>query len=273
MNIIYNLSKKIKYLILSFLIALLLGWFSFSTGMPRVLLPFITALVGLLGTIFVQYTSFKSNQRTLFFSTFINILALPLILVLGAILSLIYFPNLSTLIKVFAVLGVGVFMYIIQLVNNIFLVVYDRNETIPLYRVGATWSQILVVVLSIPFYAGIFKIPINSVYQSLIVAIVAGLFTLFIAWVTLMDPEITDSSRGEQLIESGIVSFIVFAMSIGTSFIPTESFLRALFLSSILMSSLGYLQAHYKNKINKKLIFEYLFISLIFLLFVLIFRQ
>lgn len=272
MDFIYNLSKKIKYLILSILTVLLLGGFAFSSGLVKVIIPFATMLIGLLGTIFVQYTSFKSGQKDLFLSTFINIIALPIVLILGAILSLVYFPNLSVPVKILAVLGVGVFMYITQLVDNIFLVVYDSGESIPLYRVAATWSQILIVVLSIPFFAGIFKVPINSFFQSLIVAIVAGLFALFMVWVMLMDPEITNPSREERLIESGIVFFVVYAMSISTSFIATESFLRALFISSLVMSSLGYLQAHHKNKIDKKLIFEYLIITLVFLIFVLIFR-
>ena len=273
MNFIYNLSKKLKYLLLSLLTAGLLVWFSFSSGLIRAILPIITILIALLGTLFVQYTSFKVNVKSIFFNTFINIIALPVILILGTVLTLIYFPNLSVVVRVVAIFGVGVLMYITQLVDNVFLVVYERGEAIPLYRVATTWSQILMVVLAIPFYAGIFKVPLNSITQSIVVATVAGLFTLFMVWIMLMDPEVTDPSREERLIESGMVFFAVFTVSIGTSFIPTESFLRSLLVSAVLMASLGYIQAHHKNKINKKLILEYFLIIIVFLIFVLFIRQ
>lgn len=269
-----TLNRRSKYLLLSIGTAIFLFGFSYTTGALRFVSAFLSMVVAILGTLLVQYTCVTTEHELKYFvnKTCLSILVLPLILVVGALLSLIYFPNLSLLLRIITLGTVGALMYAISLMNNIFLVVFEREETIPLYRVAVTWSQILLVIVSIPFFSGVFKIPINPIYQTLVVSLVAGLFAKFLMWVQEMDPDVPDIDGGEELVNSLLVAFVIFVFSIGTSFIPTESFLRALLLSSVLMSSLGYLQAHYKNVVTKKLMFEYTAISLLFLILVLIFN-
>jgi hypothetical protein len=269
-----KLNRRNKYLLLSVGTVIFLFGFSYATGVVRIVTALVALLMAVLGTGLVQYSSVTTEHILKYFvgKTFLSILVLPVTLVVGALLSLIYFPNLSLFLRVATMGTVGLLMYVISLVNNIFLVVYEREETIPLYRVAVTWSQILLVIVSIPFFSGVFKIPINAIYQTLIVAVVAGFFARFLMWVQDMDSDVPTIDRGEMWVNSLLVGFVVFTVGIATSFVPTESFLRALLLSSVLMSSLGYLQAHYKNVVTKKLVFEYAVILLIFLLFVLIFN-
>lgn len=71
---------------------------------------------------------------------------------------------------------------------------------------------------------------------------------------------------------SALVSFLVFSLGVAVSFIPTESFLRALLSACALMFGLSYVNLHYKNRLNRSIIVEYSFIFVIFLLLVLIFK-
>ncbi len=264
-----KLTKKYKYLILSVVTVGLLFWFSYapSHGIQRELSAIITFLVGIVGTLWCQYSSEfikEAEVKAFILETILSVIVLPVVLGIGAILSLFYFPNLGLPTKIAAIGGVGLVMYITQLVTNIFLVVYDKKEQIPLFRVASTWSQILVITIAIPFYAGIFKLPLIAPYQSLIVGVTAALFALFLSWSMRMDTDVTGLDRGEVLFNVLLVGFIIFASSISVSFFPSESFLRSLFVSSTLMFALGYMGAHYKNAITKKLVFEYLLIVLAF---------
>ena len=269
-----NIQRKYKYALLSLGIVIFLFSFSYTTGFLKIFSVFMAVLVATLGTALVQYSSVQTEHTLNFFikRTYLSILVLPLVLILGSILSLVYFPNLGLPTRTLTIGAVGALMYAISLMNNIFLVVFERGEVIPLYRVALTWSQILLIVVSIPFFSGIFKLPVNSIYQSLVVAGASGLFASFLWWAQEMDPEVPDIDSKEELLNSLFVAFVVFVFSISTSFFPSESFLRALLVSSVLMSALGYLQAHYKNVITKKLIMEYVLITFVFLLFVLFFN-
>lgn len=269
-----NLSRRNKYLLLSIATVLFLFAFSYTAGFARFLSALMVLAVGTLGTALVQYSSVQTEHDIKYFlrKTIGPTLVLPVILVVGALMSLVFYPNLGLPIRIITIFAVGTLMYAISLVNNIFLVVYERKEVIPLYRVAVTWSQILLIIVSIPFFSGIFKLPINGIYPSLIVAIAGALFAYFLMWFQEMDPDVPEIKREEGIVNAGLVAFLVFAFSIGTSFFPAKSFLRSLLVSSVLMSTLGYLQAHYKNAITKKLVAEYIFITVIFLLFVLLFN-
>jgi hypothetical protein len=269
------LRRKHKYLILSLLTFIALITFAYTDDSFKIAGGVFALLAAIAGSLWVQYSSVvtKEDNRLPFFKkTILSTITLPAVLVLGALLSLVYFPNLSWPTKTLAIFGVSLFMYVTSSTTNIFLVVFEKGEPIPLFRAASTWSQILIVVIAIPFFAGVFKLPLISPIQSLIVSFSSILFGLYMAWVQNMDSDIPEVNRGEILLNSGFIGFIVFSVSIATSFFPAESFLRALLLSSVLMAGLGYLQAHSKNTITKKLVLEFIVIAAIFLIFVLIFK-
>lgn len=272
----FRLRRKHKYFLQAIFTVVSLFLFSYSATEWKPAAFVLTVLVAILGSLWVQFTTVNTAPekfKTFFMDTVLDVITLPTALVVGALLSLIYFPNLSVLTKSMAIVCVGLFMYAGLLVSNILLVVYEGNQVIPLYRVAATWSQILVVVISIPLFAGIFKLPILPVFQCFLTGLAATIFALFLTWSQDLDPEIPPINRGEQYITSLFVGFLVGSLGLSISFLPTESFLRALLLSSMLMFSLGYIQAHYKNTVTKKLLLEYSLISILFLIFVLVFNQ
>ncbi|HBY10045.1 hypothetical protein A2473_03795 [candidate division WWE3 bacterium RIFOXYC2_FULL_42_13] len=197
---------------------------------------------------------------------------LPMNLALGGTLSLLLFPNISLLFRFAAIIVFSLLDYIILLIDNIFLVIEGREELIPLYRVAVTWSLILQIIVFIPFVAAIYKFNVNSYYHAAVVAVAAFFYSLYQIWVTRYDKDAKNVGVVERIFLSFIVFFLVFAGVIGVSFVPSEPFLKALFTASVAMFGLSYVSAYLKNEINKKFIFQYAFITVFFLVLMMIFR-
>ncbi|KKU50577.1 MAG: hypothetical protein UX73_C0020G0002 [candidate division WWE3 bacterium GW2011_GWC1_47_10] len=157
-DLIERIPKKYKYLIHTVMIVVPL-WFVSDTNQAVewgiVIMIFAATVVG---TIFTQDVRDKRD--------YIFVLLLPLHLSIGILLSMHFFPNLSMFIRVATLLMVGGLFYAVSLVNNILLVVDVRENLIPLYRAAITWSQILLVIVAIPFLAGVFKLPFNPLIQT-----------------------------------------------------------------------------------------------------------
>ncbi len=259
------LDKRQKYVAHSLILLGLLYYFSGSTdrsGLAYILMVLAVVLVG-------SYLTHKPNAKPL------NILVtgiLPVSLTLGFILSLIYFPNLSNIFKITSLLVYTVLFYLVCLVNNVFLVVETRGETIPLYRVASTWSKILVVVVAIPLLAGIFKLNVDSLQQTLLVSLASALFYFYLVWSLKYNHEVKKYKIGEMLALLTLGVFLVAASNLAVSFFPSETFLRALYVSSVLIFGVSYLEGHLKNTINKKLITEHILISLLFLTLLFVFN-
>lgn len=267
LNRLANLDKKHKYLFLSGLLGVLVYFFSVldpAGNDKRLYLALVTLFVSFAGTYITQYPNISFN----------NILSaslLPSFLIIGTFLSFVYFPNLSDLFKLVGVVVFSFIYYVISLVNNVFLVVEDKAEIIPLYRAALTWNQILLIVVAIPYFAGVFKLPINSVYQNVITAVTSVLFTFYLFWVLKFDTDARKPSKGERYVLIGMVAYLTLLYGVVGSFFPNESFLRAVFVATGLMFSLSYIQANIKNLITRNMITEYLIISGIFFLILIVF--
>jgi hypothetical protein len=260
-----RIEKKHKYLAHALLVSGMVYWFSQrdldQTNLYLILLILLTTT---LGSFAVQYPNVSLKNL------FINNL-LPLHLVAGALLTLIYFPNLGLPVQIVFIAALGIGVYIVSLVTNVFLVVEERDEVIPLYRVAITWVQIIVVVVAIPYFAGIYKIPYNAFVQNVITGISSGLFAYYITYMLKFDEEARKVRGVDAVLLSLLVGFIVAVAGFSVSFMPTEAFLRALFVSSVLMFGLNYIYAYLKNNITKRLISENLLITFIFFILLVVF--
>lgn len=260
----FELQRKHKFLIHSLLIGALVSWFSFDSGVHRPAIFILAVTLVIVGVFVAQYPNINLRNY------FMNVL-LPIHLVLGAVLSLVYFPNIALPLKLIGFISFTILFYIVLLINNVFLVVEERTETIPLYRVAVTWSQIILIVVAIPFFAGVFKLPVNTFYQNIIAAFSSFLFSLYLIWSVRFDKDVKTLEAGEKYLTSLFIAFGVLIFGVSFSFVPTESFLRALFVSSVLMFFLSYFQNHFKNSITKKIVTEYLLICLFFLVLLIVF--
>src|SRR3989339_258201 len=135
---------------------------------------------------------------------------LPMNLALGGPLALLLFPNISLVFKLSAIIAFSFLDYIILLINNVFLVIEDREELIPLYRVAVTWSLILQIIVLIPLVASVYKFNVNSFYQAGVVAILSFFYSLYQIWVTRYDKDAKNAGVVERMFLSFIVFFLVF---------------------------------------------------------------
>jgi hypothetical protein len=175
-----KIEKKHKYFIYAFLLGLFVFLFSYGNEDYKSAFAALAIFVSIFGVFFTQYPNVRLTNILVH-------LILPFHLTVGVLMSLIYFPNLSLLLR-FGFICFYIFsLYILSLVNNVFLVVEDRRESIPLFRVALTWIQILIVLIAIPFFAGIFKLEINSLFQNIIVGFSSALFVSYLFWVFSME--------------------------------------------------------------------------------------
>ena len=264
-----KLDKKYRYIIHSALMATYVYVASVVFWNSSFYLRVVFGLLLLLvSTFFVHYPNVGRKNL----GDFVMVLILPSYLLGSVLLALKYYPNLSIIFKIVMMLGSAVMFYIIAIVDNIFLVVNEREETIPLYRAAVPWSQILLVVVSIPLYAGIFKIPTNSFIQAFIIGILACVLNLYQFWSYRHEDNLVSVRVGGIGLFSIFVGFITFVVGIATSFLPVESFLRGLTASAGLMFGLFYTSSFLKNSINKRLLFEYIAIILGFILLSILFQ-
>jgi len=262
----FDIEKKNRYVIQSVLIAIFIYIFTQKIVQVDIYITiFLSIILVSSGVLISHYPGITKNN-------FLFSLIMPMGVLAGGLLSLNYYPNLGSTFKILIVTFFAGMYYLVSLADNIFLVVHDREEIIPLYRVAVTWSQILQIIVAIPLFAGIFKLNSLASIQSAISASISFLFTYYQLWIYQFEPDAKKTKVGEKIYLCFISFFIVYSSTFSISLFPSEDFLRALFASSVLLFSLNYISAHLKNETTRKMIFRYLLLCLVFLLFVLFFR-
>ncbi len=261
-----KLAKKHRYIIQAVGTGAFILLYSFTKADFRWIVALMASLAVILGTVFTQYPNIDTKNV-------VYSMLLPLHLVVGALLSLTFYPNLALPIKVLSCVAFIVVLYTVSLVNNIFLVVEDKQDSIPLYRVASAWGQVLLVVIAIPLFAGIFKLPINAIFQSVLIFAGSFIFCVYMLWSMQFDKVSKQLTVGDRVVFSLFISLLISSCAIAIAFLPGESFLRALFVSSVLMFGINYVRSYLKNMIRRNVILEYLAISLVFLFFFLIFNS
>ena len=266
LSFINKVDKKIRYIIQAFLFGAFLTFAHSSLGLTTMNLFLIGASLVVLGSVFCHYPNFKLDGLLIS-------LILPIHLLIGSLLFLEYFPNLGDLFRFVVIISFTFLYYIVLAADNIFLVVHDREELNPLYRAAVTWSLILIVIIAIPLLSGLFKLPLNPFFHVVFATFSTFLFNIYQIWISKYDDDAKDVKIGETLMISFLVSFIVFTALVTTMFIPAESFLRALFIASVLMFGLNYANSYLKNTITRSLLAEYFFISIILLVLLILFTN
>ena len=260
-----KVNRKNSFIIVATIFTLLIYYFQgnglFSKEFPVFLL-----------CLYVVLCSFLTNLENMSLKNLVLSSVVPLSMVLGLVLSQFYFPNLGIILKVLVSLFYGFIFYIILLMNNIFLVVEKRGETIPLYRVAATWAQILLIIIAIPMFAGIYKLPYNFFIQTIVVFIISLIFSFYLLWILSFDEENKKARIGEAIGISLLNGFLVGLSNLVVSFIPTEAFLRAIFSANVLLFSTSLIYEHLKNNIERGFLIRSLLTVLFFLILIVAFQ-
>lgn len=261
-----KIDKKPRFALYSLLVSLFVFLFAFGGSEEyKLLYTFVAVTVSILGVFIIQFP-FVSLRN------FLTHALMPFHLTIGVIGSFYYFPNLSVYIKIVLIILFFVAMYVASLINNVFLVIEERRESIPLYRAALTWMQILLITLAIPFFASLFKINVNALVQNGIAALSSAALVLYLIWAYSFEDGHKNLSKGERISLVLFSMFFVFFGGLSVSFFPTESFLRAIFVASILMFCLNYVSETLKNNVTMNLVVQHLLISGTFLAILMVFN-
>jgi len=254
-----KVEKRRRYLIQSFLVCAFVGCVGFDIiKLSDIPLALACLFIALVGTCVLHYPNIKRYN-------IVPSVLLPLGIISAGVLLLSHYSGLSFALRAVIVLYVGVMYYLISLMDNIFLVVYDRDESIPLFRVATSWSQIFHILIAIPIFACIYKLDYRSYESSSILFILSFIVLMHQVWIQSFDSDTKRVGVWEMIFLSLFGSFLVSAGALATSYIPAEAFLRALFAAAILLFSINYVNSYLKNELSKKLIAQYISIVVIFL--------
>jgi len=258
-------SRRTKFLLFTFLyiFGFLIVEFQKYFLNSWVVVMFITLVfIGNLAVLYPGYT----------FKDVFYISLQPFILTLGTLLGLIYFPNLNEYFKLALILVSAGLIYISTLTNNLLIAEKVEESSLPLFRVGIIWTQIILIIQSIPLITVIYKSNLWFVYQSFFIYIYFFFSSILYLHTILLFHKGERYEKREFLILAFQMSLVPFIGSLFTSFTSAESFLRATFITSLFMSMVGYIRGYIENTINNFLILQYSVISLIFLILLFLFN-
>lgn len=244
----------------------------------------IFTIIYLLGMFFIEFQKFYGNALvvTLFLILVfcVNLLVLhpgyklndvfyisfqPLMISFGTILGLMFFPNLNEYFKLILIVISSGLIYISTLTNNLLIAEKVEENSLPLFRVGIIWTQIILIIQSIPVLTILYKTNILFVFHSIIIFIYFFLSSVLYLHTLMLFHKKEKLNRREFGILCAQMAFLPTLAGISTSFISAESFLRATFITSVFMGMVGYARGYIENTINNLLIFQYSLIMLIFL--------
>lgn len=196
---------------------------------------------------------------------------LPLVTFASTILGLIFFPNLSSLFKYLLMFSSGGIVYLSFLINNLIIAEKVEDESLPLFRVGQIWLQILLITLSIPLVTVIYKFNLPFYLHSLVIFVYL-IFSSYVYLHTYMLSKNSQIGRREYLFLIFQMSILPFAASIATSFVSAESFFRATFVTSVYISMVSFARNYVDSTLSQKLMIQYLLICSFFLFVLVVFK-
>lgn len=252
----------------------------------KFLIAFIFFQFGILLFDFIKLEGFSFLIWSLFVVFIINLIALypgyklrdvilisflPITITISTVLGLIFFPNLSSLFRYVLMFSSGALFYLSLLVNNLIIAEKVEDNSLPLFRVGQIWLQILLIVLTIPFITMIYKFDLRFYTHSFLIFLYLFVSSYVYLHTFLISKRDQVANREYLLLILQSVYFPVVA-SIVTSFTSAESFFRATFITSVYMGMISYIRNYLDNSLNRKQIIQYIVICIFFLLVLIIFK-
>lgn len=226
------------------------------------------ALISVLSPLIVQYLAGGDRSIKMVFFTGVT----PFMLTLGCFFFYVFYPNLSQVLKILAGLFNFFLLYTLLLLNNVMLVVENREVTIPVYRVAINWVQIVLLGVSLVLFTGTFRTLFQPLVQVAMITILSYIFYQYVIWVYSNDKDIRILKSLESVVLCLAITLLVGWGASLVLFFATESFLRGIFVASVFLLGLGYIQLYLKNALSKKGVWDYLIICLVFLTILVVFR-
>lgn len=182
---------------------------------------------------------------------------LPVAFTLGILLTLLYFPNFSLIFRSLLSIFFGVGFYITLLAENIFRAAQERS--IPLLRPAQTASFLLTLFTAFLLFTALYKF-----HLPMPVGLAAIFLTaFFLAYQNLQSINLPRSLSRSILVPGLILGLGVVEVGLCISFVPVESFFRALVLSTSFYIFLGVTQQWLRHTLRSRTLREYVLVALV----------
>ncbi|MDD5147228.1 MAG: hypothetical protein PHV63_01590 [Candidatus Daviesbacteria bacterium] len=154
----------------------------------------------------------------------------------------------------------GLTFYLLLLAQNVFNVASLR--TIPLYRAASTASFLFTLLSAFFIYHVISAFNLFFLWNGVAVMVVSFLLILQVLWTFKMEDTISVAI----IIQSFVLSLILGELALSFSFWPSPTTIWSLSLSSAMYVLLGLTTQYLRDKMTKRMMWEYLIIGAIVLL-------
>lgn len=157
-------------------------------------------------------------------------------------------------------LAFGLSFYLLLLSQNVYNVASIR--TIPLYRAASTASFLFTLLSAFFLFNVVFALRLSFLWNGLIVGLISLLLILQVLWAIKMEDRVAASN----LVQSFILSLILGELALSFSFWPMVTVIWSLSLSSAMYVLLGLTTHLLRDRVTRRMVWEYLIIGAVVLL-------
>lgn len=248
------MSKRFKYFISSLISAL--GFFVFIS------LPYESRYFGLMvGIVLVIFCVWFGLGIIFEKSVYTRIMAilLPTSFFVGFGL-FGAFLNSSAFWTVILSLFFGLILYVIFLVENVFLVAIGF-KTVPLYRAAYTVSLIILLLASFFMFDSLFSYRLSFWINGLWSLLIGVVVFLYQFWAIAI--ELSDDGKNKKMVSYVIVPAVLLSeMAIAFSFWPTGIFKGSVYLVAMIYMMSGLIQADIRDRLFKRIWLMYIWVAI-----------
>lgn len=238
------MSKKVQFLLVALFLSL---GFLIETGLPLTwYFPFV-----IVWAIIAYFAAALVLRYDLAGVEFLTLLALPALFTLAVGSILAFFPNFSA---AFRALILGLYtlgMYLMLLAENIFNV--GRERPIPLLKAASTVSFLLTLLTAFLLFTALYKAAFPVFLQWLLLFLIVFLLAFQSLWTVVLGAKL----ETRLLWASGFLALSLGELAVVLSFLPLESFFRALALSTGFYVFLGTSFHYFKRTLKSQVFLEY----------------
>ncbi len=250
-----SVSKRARFISASLLLTVGLIFLTRPPYNSQVQWPYLLSLAAVFVTDFILGGTVGVERFSL--------LVLPAGLTLGAGLSQLFFPNVTTIFRVGVWVSFFLAIYAAFLALNVFKVVRLKGETIPLQRAARPAAFLLSFVAAFLLLISLHKLSLGIWLESLAIFLIGFVLSLSFLWtLSLADLFEKPHLWGALLVGVGLIQIFI-----ATSFYPLRTLLRGLVEATFFYVLLGVARAYFEKHLNYAIVFEYIAVVLaIFLL-------
>ena len=169
-----------------------------------------------------------------------------------AVVSFYFLLPIRLLTRLPVALFFGVSFYLLLLSQNVFNVASIR--TIPLYRAASTASFLFTLITAFFLFNVVYAFNLLFIFNGLFVLLISFPLILQILWAIEME----DSLSLSVIVQSFILSLILGELGIVFSFWPMAPTVWSLSLASAVYILVGIKTASLRNRLSRRVVWEYL---------------